>query len=101
MNEDTLTRAEAQERATQVSSISYEISLDLTAGEDTFRSETVIRFTAPLVGMATFVDLDAESVDEFTFNGRAVDLSWAHDPDASRIKVRGLLANNELRVVAR
>jgi aminopeptidase N len=100
MNEDNLTRAEAEERAKQVSSISYDISLDLTTGDETFRSETVIRFTAPLVGMATFVDLDAEAVQEFTFNGREVDLSWAHDPEASRIKVRGLLANNELRVVA-
>ncbi|HEX8771307.1 MAG TPA: aminopeptidase N, partial [Acidimicrobiales bacterium] len=100
MNEDNLTRAEARERANQVASISYDVSLDLTTGEETFRSETVIRFTAPLVGMATFVDLDAEVVHDFTFNGRAVDLSWAHDPGASRIKVRGLLANNELRVVA-
>ncbi|HUQ62543.1 MAG TPA: aminopeptidase N [Acidimicrobiales bacterium] len=100
MNEDNLTRAEAEERAKQVSSISYDISLDLTTGEETFRSETVIHFTAPLVGMATFVDLDAEAVHEFTFNNREVDLSWAHDPSASRIKVRGLLANNELRVVA-
>jgi aminopeptidase N len=99
MTEDNLTRAEAAERAQKVSGIQYEVALDLTAGDRTFRSETVVRFSAPLVGLATFVDLDAESVHEITFNGRAFPTT-AWDPGRSRIALRGLLANNELRVVA-
>ena len=99
MTDDNLTRAEAQERARQVSGLSYDVALDLTAGDETFTSETVVRFSAPLVGMATFVDLDARSVREITFNGRPFPTT-AWDPDRSRIAVRGLLATNELRVVA-
>ncbi|HEX2192093.1 MAG TPA: aminopeptidase N, partial [Acidimicrobiales bacterium] len=99
MTEDNLTRAEAAERATTISGLSYEVNLDLTTGEDTFVSDTTIRFSAPLVGLATFVDLDAESVREITFNGRPFPTA-AWDPDRARIAVRGLLANNELRIVA-
>jgi len=46
------------------------VHLDLTTGDETFTSETVVRFTANLVGAATFVDLDAGDVREITFNGR-------------------------------
>ena len=99
MTDDNLTRAEAQERARQVSGITYEVALDLTRGDKTFTSDTVVRFSAPLVGMATFVDLDAYDVREITFNGRPFPTT-AWDPDRARIAVRGLLASNELRVVA-
>jgi aminopeptidase N len=99
LTEDNLTRAEAQERATKVSGLSYEIALDLTTGDQTFVSDTTIRFSAPLVGMATFIDLDAEAVREITFNGRPFPTT-AWDKDRARVAVRGLLANNELRIVA-
>ena len=99
MTEDNLTRAEATERATKVSAVSYEIALDLTTGDETFVSDTTIRFSAPLVGLATFVDLDAESVREITLNGRPFPTT-AWDKDRARVAVRGLLANNELRIVA-
>ena len=71
MTDDNLTRAEAQDRATKISSVTYEVSLDLTTGDTSFTSDTVIRFTAPLVGLATFIDLDAADVREITFNGRS------------------------------
>ncbi|HWC11603.1 MAG TPA: aminopeptidase N [Acidimicrobiales bacterium] len=99
MTEDNLTRAEAADRAAKVSGLSYEVALDLTTGDRTFTSDTSIRFSAPLVGLATFVDLDAESVREITFNGRPFPTT-AWDPDRARVAVRGLLANNELRIVA-
>ncbi|MGH9189765.1 MAG: aminopeptidase N [Acidimicrobiales bacterium] len=99
MTEDNLTRAEAQDRATKVAGVSYEVVLDLTGDGDTFVSDTTIRFTAPLVGLATFVDLDAAGVREVTLNGQVFDPS-IFDPDRSRLPLRTLLANNELRVVA-
>ena len=99
MTEDNLTRAEAQDRAQKVSGISYDVALDLTAGHETFTSQTVVRFSAPLVGLATFVDLDARSVEEIVFNGRPFPTT-AWDPDRARVALRGLLATNELRVVA-
>ncbi|MGI9033359.1 MAG: aminopeptidase N [Acidimicrobiales bacterium] len=99
MTDDNLTRAEAQERATTVAAVSYDVSLDLTTGDEVFTSQTVIRFIADLVGQSTFVDLDAEAVSEITFNGRSFPTTvW--DPSRSRLALRGLLANNELRVVA-
>ncbi len=99
MIDDNLARAEAQERTSKVASASYDVSLDLTTGDETFRSETVVRFIANLVGEATFIDLDATDVREITFNGRSFPLT-AWDRDRGRIAVRGLLANNELRIVA-
>ncbi len=99
MTEDNLTRAEAQDRATKVSSVVYEVALDLTTGDDTFRSETVVRFQGSLVGLATFIDLDAVTVHEATLNGRTIPVE-SYDAGRSRIPLRGLKANNELRVVA-
>ena len=97
--DDNLTRAEAQQRAALISRVEYEIVLDLTAGDETFVSDTTIRFAGNLTGSATFVDLDAAAVREATFNDRPLDVS-AYEPARSRFPIRGLLANNVLRVVA-
>ena len=98
MTEDNLTRAEAQERATKVSSVSYTVALDLR-GEDTFVSDTTIRFQANLHGISSFIDLDAVALREATLNGRAIPVD-AYDKARSRLPLRGLSANNELRIVA-
>ncbi|MGH9225957.1 MAG: aminopeptidase N [Acidimicrobiales bacterium] len=96
MRDDNLSRDEAQERARTVSNLAYDVKLDLTTGEDTFRSETTIRFWTPLTGLHTFVDLEAETVHEAKFNGR--DMSY--DAERNRIPLRGSRPNNELRIVA-
>jgi aminopeptidase N len=98
MTEDNLTRAEAQERATKLSAVSYTVALDLT-GEETFRSDTTIRFQANLHGISSFIDLDAVGVREATLNGRSIPVE-SYDKAHSRIPLRGLSANNELRIVA-
>ncbi len=98
MNEDNLTRAEAQERASMLSELSYDVDVDLTGEGDTYASTTVIRFSAQ-AGAATFVDLDATAVRELTLNGEAVPLD-AFDADRSRITLPAVAARNELRVVA-
>src|SRR5439155_9186760 len=95
MTDDNLSRAEAQERARTVSNLSYDLALDLTTGEETFRSETTASFFTPLTGLNTFVDLDAAAVKEMSFNGRAIDPS-AYDADRSRIPLRGSRPTNEL-----
>ena len=99
MTEDNLTRAEAQERATKLSGVSYTVALDLRGADDTFVSDTTVRFQGNLVGQSTFVDLDAVAVREATLNGRAIPVE-AYDKARSRLPLRGLLANNELRIVA-
>ena len=99
MTEDNLSRAEAQDRATKISGVSYLVDLDLTSGADTFTSDTTVRFQANLHGISTFVDLDAAAVRQATLNGRAIPVE-SYDGSRSRIPLRGLSANNELRVVA-
>jgi aminopeptidase N len=99
MTEDNLTRAEAQDRATKLSGVSYTVALDLTTGDETFLSDTTVRFQGNLVGLSTFIDLDAASVREATLNGRAIPVE-SYDKARSRLPLRGLLANNELRIVA-
>ncbi|HEV2758611.1 MAG TPA: aminopeptidase N [Acidimicrobiales bacterium] len=96
---DNLTRAEAQDRASKLSSVSYAVALDLTTGDETFTSDTTVRFQGNLVGLTTFIDLDAGNVREASLNGRVIPVE-SYDKGRSRIPLRGLLANNVVRVVA-
>jgi aminopeptidase N len=92
-----LTRDEARDRARLLNVASYQVNLDLTGDEETFRSETTVRFAATAPGRGTFINLTAPAVREIVLNGQAVDLA-AFDGD--RIALSGLAAENELRVVA-
>jgi aminopeptidase N len=92
-----LTRDEARERARLLSVQSYQVDLDLTGGEGTFRSVTTARFTCTAPGASTFIDLTAPEVIEISLNGTAVDPA-AHD--GNRIALADLAGSNELRVVA-
>jgi aminopeptidase N len=94
---ENLTRAEARDRADLVDVQSYDIDLDLTTGDTTFASTTVVRFTAT-PGSSTFVDLVAPRVHEVVLNGRPLDV--AQVVADSRVQLEGLAAENELRVVA-
>ncbi|MFI9271633.1 aminopeptidase N [Kitasatospora sp. NPDC052896] len=94
-----LTREEARTRAELLHVDAYDIELDLSTARDggTFRSTTVVRFTASRPGASTFIDLVAPTVHEIVLNGERVDVSAFAD---SRIALTGLAAENELRVVA-
>src|SRR5690242_17934777 len=95
-----LTRDEARSRAGVVSDVTYAIELDLTgapSGAPTFPSVTTITFAAT-EGASTFADLIADTVREITLNGRSLDPDMVYD--GARIRLDGLAAGNELRVVA-
>ena len=92
-----LTRDEARERARLLTVQSYQVDLDLTAGESTFGSATTVRFTCSNPGSDTFIDLTAPEVTEIILNGAAVDPAAF---DGNRITLTGLAESNELRVVA-
>ncbi|MBO9577920.1 MAG: aminopeptidase N [Microbacteriaceae bacterium] len=94
---ENLTRAEAIERKSLVQTQSYEVALDLTTGPDSFRSSTVVRFTAT-PGTATFIDAITEQVHLVVLNGVALDP--AEVADGTRIALSGLAADNVLEVVA-
>jgi aminopeptidase N len=92
-----LTHDEARERADLITVSSYQVELDLTGGETTFPSVTVVKFRCATPGAGTFINLTAPQISEITLNGVPVSLD-AFDGD--RITLTGLAAANELRVVA-
>ncbi|MEI2268347.1 aminopeptidase N [Microbacterium sp. No. 7] len=94
---ENLTRIEAQERRATVETHSYDVTLDLTTGDEVFESRSVIRFAAT-AGASTFVDLIARGIREITLNGRTLDPSAVYAD--SRIALDGLTDENELVVVA-
>ena len=93
---DNLTRLEAQERKATVDVSNYDITLDLTTGEETFRSTTVVTFTAT-PGSSTFIDAIIRTAHSVNLNGVELDPSVA---DGVRIQLDGLAADNVLTVVA-
>jgi aminopeptidase N len=94
---ENLTRAEAIERAGIVRTHSYEVTLDLTQGDETFRSETTVRFAAQ-PGASTFIDAITRTVHSVTLNGQSLNVSEVSD--GVRIQLPDLTAENELTVVA-
>ena len=92
-----LTRVEAQERATVVTTESYEIALDLMTGPDTFVADTTVRFTGT-PGASTFIDLIADSVQLIDLNGTEIDPATAFAD--SRIALPNLAAENVLHIVS-
>ena len=92
-----LTRDEARGRAEILNVESYEVTLDLTRGEKTFGSTTVVKFRAR-PGVSTFIDAITHAVHEITLNGRSLDP--AEVSDGVRIQLPELAEHNELRVVA-
>ena len=93
-----LTRDEARERASHIAVSSYDVQLDLTSGEQTFRSETLVSFTSSTPGASTFIDLVARTVHSVELNGRELDPTLV--ADGVRIRLDDLAADNVLRVVA-
>jgi aminopeptidase N len=92
-----LTRDEAAARSALIKVASYQVDLDLTAGEETFVSVSAVRFDCTEPGSSTFIDLSAVAVREITLNGAPVG-SGAFD--GHRITLAGLQSGNVLRVVA-
>lgn len=95
---ENLTRIEAQERASLIKVLSYEIHLDLTTSEKTFSSSTKVKFSANQVGASTFIDAITASVERVVLNG--VELNPAQISDGVRIQLTDLAADNELVVEA-
>src|SRR4051794_20550398 len=76
---DNLTRAEAAERARLLRVTSYDVDLDLTTSEQTFRSRTLVRFHCSSPGAQTFLELTAPAVDRIRLNGADLDPTQVFD----------------------
>ncbi|MFI1720167.1 aminopeptidase N [Streptomyces sp. NPDC020489] len=93
-----LTRDEAQTRAKLLDVHRYTIDLDLTTGDDTFDSRTVIRFTAT-TDADTFVELKPAELRSVTLDGQPLD---PDSLDADRLPLKNLTAGeHELHIDAR
>ena len=64
----SLTRAEAEHRASVLTMSSYDVELDLSLSEETFRSVTTIRFRSERA--ATFVDVKPRALHAVRLDGR-------------------------------
>ena len=92
-----LTRDEARERAALLKVASYQVELDLTGGDTTFRSVSRVTFDCSRPESRTFINLAAPSVRAITLNGNPVGLDAF---DGERIALEGLAARNELVIDA-
>ncbi|MFF5186307.1 aminopeptidase N [Streptomyces sp. NPDC000345] len=92
-----LTRDEAQNRAQLLDVHRYAIELDLTTGDETFGSRTVIEFTAR-AGGDTFVEIKPAELRSVTLDGQPID---PESLDENRLALKNLGAGeHELRVDA-
>ncbi|MER6100929.1 aminopeptidase N [Streptomyces sp. NPDC001832] len=92
-----LTRDEAQTRAQFLDVHRYTIDLDLTAGEETFDSHTIIQFTAAAAG-DTFVELKPATLRSISLDGQPLDPA---DLTENRFPLTALTAGaHELRIDA-
>ncbi|MEU4060965.1 aminopeptidase N [Streptomyces wedmorensis] len=69
-----LTRDEAQTRAQLLDVHHYRVDLDLTTGDETFGSQSLIRFTARAAG-DTFVELKPETLHSALLDGEPLDVT--------------------------
>ncbi|WP_086561881.1 aminopeptidase N [Streptomyces africanus] len=93
-----LTRDEAQTRAGLLDVHRYTIELDLTTGDETFDSRTLIRFGARADG-DTFVEVKPAELRSATLDGQPLDPETL---DGNRLPLKNLTAGeHELRVHAR
>ncbi|MGV9457301.1 aminopeptidase N [Streptomyces sp. NPDC003635] len=92
-----LTRNEAQARAQLLDVRRYTIELDLTTGDETFDSLTVIRF-ATRADADTFVEVKPAELRSVTLDGQPLDPETL---DGNRLPLKNLTAGeHELRVEA-
>ncbi|MDQ0580376.1 aminopeptidase N [Streptomyces rishiriensis] len=92
-----LTRDEAQSRAKLLDVHRYTIELDVTTGDETFESSTVIRFAAR-AGGDTFVEVRPAALLSVTLDGEPLDPGTL---DGNRLPLKNLTAGeHELRVRA-
>jgi aminopeptidase N len=92
----SLTHDEAVRRAALLDVASYDVALVISE-EDTFGSRSVVRFTCSAPGSSSFVELADALTCTAMLNGTRVP---DEHRDGNRIRLDGLLADNELVVEA-
>ncbi len=88
-----LSRAEAKERSTHIAVESYDITLDVTKGAETFYAKSVAKFSCSSPGYDTFIDAVGKKIISATLNGADIAPS---DFDGETLFLKNLAAENEL-----
>ncbi|MDX2558237.1 aminopeptidase N [Streptomyces sp. TX20-6-3] len=89
-----LTRDEAQTRAQLLDVQHYTVDLDLTTGDETFESTSLIRFTARTAG-DTFVELKPETLHSALLDDEPLDVTTL---DGNRLPLRLTEGEHVLRI---
>ena len=92
----SLTATEARVRSASIAVSSYDITLDLTTGNETFRSRTVVEFDS-LDRQDTFVDVQPHQLVSAHLNELALDVTELRD---GRLHLSGLTEHNVLVIDA-
>lgn len=92
-----LTQAEARDRASRVTNVSYDLEIELQRGASTYRGSARIGFDAVPAEAPIFLEYRGRAIERAELNGEPVDVAW----DGTRIHLAAdaLAARNELLVV--
>ena len=88
-----ISQVEAEERSKYLSIDSYDVTLKIVPGLETFYSKSMVHFFCNEPGIDTFIDAPARRVISATLNGVPVDIS---NFDGESIFLKNLAAENEL-----
>ena len=90
-----ISQKEAEERSKCLSIDSYDVTLKIVPGQETFYSKSMVHFFCNEPGIDTFIDAPARRVISATLNGIPIDVS---NFDGESIFLKNLAAENDLVV---
>ena len=88
-----ISRVEAAERAAHIYVDAYNVTLDVTTGEETFYARSEVTFTCNTPGYSTFIDACGRKVISATLNGTSIDTA---NFDGESIFLNNLASENHL-----
>jgi len=92
---NNLSRAEAADRSAHLKIHNYEVTLDVTTGDNTFYSKSKVTFACSKPGYSTFIDAVGKRLISATLNGKSIDSS---EFTGQSLFLKDLQAENELVV---
>jgi len=92
---NNLSRAEAADRSAHLKVHHYEVTLDVTTGEETFYSKSKVSFSCFKPGYSTFIDAVGKRLISATLNGKSISAS---EFTGQSLFLKDLQAENELVV---
>jgi len=92
---NNLSRAEAADRSAHLKVHHYDVTLDVTTGEETFYSKSKVTFACSKPGYSTFIDAVGKRLISATLNGKSIEAS---EFTGQSLFLKDLQAENELVV---